>query len=89
MKHLKNSGVMFVLGAISGLAVGRGEEPLTALMCLLLGGIVMLIVYTACVLLTYVLAQVRGGPSEDRDFWDRSHRMFRVDRPFLRDGKPW
>jgi hypothetical protein len=89
VKHLKNSAVMSFLGAISGLAVGHGEEPLAALMCLMLGVIVMLIIYIACALLAYVFALKHGGPSNKHDFWDRSHRMFRVDRPFLRDGKPW
>lgn len=89
MKHIVNMVVMSLLGAACGLAVGLGEDPIVIAICSAFGTFFMLCIYWFSVLILLVCRCAGHETMQGTDLWDRSHRMFRIDRPFMRDGKPW
>jgi hypothetical protein len=89
VKHLMNMFLMSVLGAVCGLAVGHGEELIVMAICSALGVLFMLCIYLLFALSVFLHRCAGSRTMPGTDLWDRSHRMFRIERPFMRDGKPW
>lgn len=89
MKHIVNMAVMSLLGAVCGLAVGLGEDPIVIAICSAFGALLMLCIYLFSALFVYLCRCAGNETMQGTDLWNRSHRMFRIERPFMRDGKPW
>lgn len=88
MNFFLQASVMILLGALCGAAIGFGESGVVLMICSVGGALFMLFLYLMTLLLCR-LSHSQGRSNFKCDFWDRSHRMYRIERTFLRDGKPW
>lgn len=89
MKLLLQSVLMCLLGTVCGAAIGFGESGIVLMICSIGGALFMLCLYLVALLLAQLLPFHGRRNIREDDFWDRSHRMYRIERTFLRDGKPW